>query len=124
MSFNIGGALLNGVTGLLTGGLPGAVAGGLSGGLFGGSNATSLTGNGINGLYDGLNTATELDTFALNAQQAQFQSQMDWQSNAFNEMMDNRSEHMRESNQLRTLAMEQRKEDNSVTKEFIKSIGE
>jgi hypothetical protein len=123
MGFNIGGALLNGAAGFLTGGPVGAVIGGVSGALSG-TNGTSIAGNGINGAYDALNTATELDTFALNAQQAQFQSQMDWQSNAFNEMMDNRSEHMRESNQLRTLAMEQRKEDNSVTKEFIKSIGE
>ena len=31
---------------------------------------------------------------------------------------------MRESNHLRSLAMEQRKADNEVTKEFIKSIRE
>ena len=39
-------------------------------------------------------------------------------------MMDQKSEQMRQMNELRTLSMEQRKADSEITKEFIKSIRE
>jgi gas vesicle protein len=115
--------LAGGAMGFLTGGPVGAVVGGITGSL-GGQTSTSLTGTGVNGLIQGIDTASELDQAANYAEQARHNSQMQWESTWFNEMLDQRSETMRESNDLRSLAMEQRKADNEVTKEFIKSIRE
>jgi len=42
----------------------------------------------------------------------------------FDEMMDQKTEQMRETNALRDVQMEQRKADNQVTKKFIQSINE
>ena len=47
---------------------------------------------------------------------------MQQQSEAFNEMTDEKSEMMREGNVLRDVAMQQRKADNQITKEFIQMI--
>jgi hypothetical protein len=52
-----------------------------------------------------------------------FQLQVQAQSQQFDEMTSERSELLREQNALRDVAMEQRKADNAITKEFIKSIG-
>lgn len=123
MGLNILGGIVNGAAGLLTGGPVGAVIGGVSGALSGGSsNATSTAGNAVNGIIQGIDTAAELDQAGNYAEQARHNSQMQWESTWFNEMMDQRSETMRESNELRSLAMEQRKADNEITKEFIKSV--
>jgi hypothetical protein len=89
---------------LLSGGNPlGAIMGGVSG---------ATTGNGILGQQ-------QLD----NMGNALFQLQLGEQSSAFNNMMDEKSELMREGNTLREVAMEQRKADIAITKEFIRSIG-
>ena len=50
--------------------------------------------------------------------------QLDAQSTAFDEMMDQQSENMREINTLRDAQMAQRKADDGITKKFIESIGE
>jgi hypothetical protein len=49
---------------------------------------------------------------------------MQTQSQAFDEMMDEKSESMREVNTLRDVQMTQRKADNQITKKFIESITE
>ena len=46
------------------------------------------------------------------------------QSEAFDQMMDERSENMREVDTLRNVDMAQRKMDDSITKKFIQSITE
>ncbi len=52
------------------------------------------------------------------------QEQLDAQSTAFDEMMNQQSENMREINTLRDVQMAQRKADDGITKKFIESIGE
>ena len=52
-----------------------------------------------------------------------FQLQLQAQSQQFDEMTSERSELLRQQNTLRDVAMQQRKADNEITKEFIRSIG-
>jgi hypothetical protein len=62
-------------------------------------------------------------TEGLEAQQLGFDLQLQAQSQQFDEMTSERSEILRQGNTLRDVAMEQRKADNTITKEFIRSIG-
>ena len=87
-------------------------------------NANTLGGNLSNGAMNLLNTQNEADTTALYAENMRHQSAMQWESSWFNEMMDEKSEKMREMNSLRDLDMEERKADNQITKKFINSINE
>lgn len=80
-----------------------------------GSTASSLALTGAENWFLGQQTGNEI-------QQMVFQNQLNQQATQFNETMDEKSEIMRESNTLRDVAMEQRKADLSITKEFIKSI--
>jgi hypothetical protein len=59
----------------------------------------------------------------MNKDNAYFNLAMQAQSSDYDNMMSERSELMRESNTLRDVAMEQRKADNKITNDFIKSIG-
>ena len=52
-----------------------------------------------------------------------FQLQLQAQAQQFDEMTSERSELLRETNTLRDVAMQQRKADNQIVKEFIRSIG-
>ncbi|TAM58944.1 hypothetical protein EPN52_09930 [bacterium] len=61
---------------------------------------------------------------ALFEQQLSFQNAMDWRASIFDQMMNERSETMREQNTIRDIDMEQRKADNQITKKFIMSITE
>lgn len=54
----------------------------------------------------------------------QNQEQLQMQSEVFDQMMDERSENMREVDTLRNVDMAQRKMDDSITKKFIQSITE
>lgn len=51
------------------------------------------------------------------------QLQMQSQSQQFNDVQDEKSEQMRETNTLRTVAMKQREADDKIVKEFIKTVG-
>lgn len=79
---------------------------------------------GSNIAMNGLNTSDELFQLGMYAQQIQHQEQMQMQSEAFDQMMDEKSEQMREVNTLRDVQMAQRKADNDITKKFIQSITE
>lgn len=119
---NIFNGLLGAAAGYFTGGPVGAVAGGLQG--VAGANGNTAIGGGMNALVGGLNAASEADNALLMAENLRHQSTMQWESTWFNEMMDEKSEKMREMNSLRDLDMEQRKADNQITKKFISSVTE
>jgi urease accessory protein UreF len=122
MGFNLLSALAGGVQGAAMGANPVAIGAGALAGGFAGNGATTVGGfsngaqNLINGGYLG---ATE----ALNAQQMIFQLQLQGQSQQFDQMASERSELLRETNTLRDVAMQQRKADNQIVKEFIRTIG-
>ncbi|MBV9440278.1 MAG: hypothetical protein JOZ24_09830 [Candidatus Eremiobacteraeota bacterium] len=122
MGFNLLGAIAGAAQGAIFGANPISIgAGALTGG-FGSSGASTAGGVGnsyqdlVNGGYLG---ATE----ALDAQQMMFQLQLQAQSTQFDEMTSERSELLRQQNSLRDVAMEQRKADNQIVKEFIRSLG-
>lgn len=112
-------------TGLLMSGgnLAGAILGGVSAAAGGSGNPVTSAGNISNSVWSvaqsGILAQQQLD----NLSNAAFQLQLGEQASAFNNMMDQKSETMREGNVLRDVAMEQRKADISITKEFIRSIG-
>jgi hypothetical protein len=90
------------------------------GGIFGGS----ATGSAENGAMNALNTQDETFQLGMYASEVQNQEQLQVQSEAFDQMMDERSENMREIDTLRNVDMAQRKSDDSITKKFIQSITE
>ena len=125
MGFNIGSALLGGITGFLETGNPiGAAAMGIAGGLSGGGGATNAVGAGANMGMTALNAQNEGFQMMMYAEQLRHQEHMQMQSEAFDEIMDEKSETMREQNTLRDITMMQRKADNQITKKFIESITE
>ncbi len=96
----------------------------LVGGLFGGGSGGSLSGNAGNAEMNALNGLQEQFQVQNYAQQVFHQEHMQNISTAFDEMMDEKSEQMREVNSLRDVQMAQRKADNAITKKFIASITE
>jgi len=90
----------------------------------GGGTAGNLTGNAGNGLIGALDAQDEMFQVGQYAEQIRHQEQMQLQSEAFDEMMDEKSEQMREVNTLRDVQMQQRKADDQITKKFIESITE
>lgn len=125
MSFNLIGGLLNAGLGLLeSGGNPLAAIGmGLAGATTGGVTAGNVAGAAGNAGLGALNAQDEAFQLAMYGEQIRHQEQMQKQSEAFDEMMDEKAEQMREVNTLRDVQMVQRKEDNAITKKFIESIG-
>lgn len=126
MGFNLGAAAASGMQGLMLTENPylaGAAAlfGGFAGGGATAGNAFGAAGNAGLG---GLNASDEAFQLYMYGQQIRHQEQMQMQSEAFDEMMDEKSEQMREVNTLRDVQMAQRKADNSITKKFIESITE
>ena len=121
-AFNIVSAIAGGLQGLAMGGPLGAAAGTVSGGLTGSGNPVTGIGNLGNtaqGGWQGLILGQQdLDNF----KNAAFNLQLQEQSAAFDNMMNEKSELMHESNTLRDVAMVQRKADNEITKKFIESI--
>ncbi len=120
--------LAGAATGFLTGGPIGAAAGAVGGALSGGASGTlggaagnALSGAGNSLLQNGEN-AYLLANEQLQLQQLGFQYSEQQQADSFDNVTSEKSEIMRESNELRNVAMEQRKADNEITKEFIKSI--
>ncbi len=126
MGFNIGSGLLSGITGFLETGNPIAgIAMGVAGATAGGGgtvgNLAGAAGNGELGALDAQDEAFQIQMYG---EQMRHQEQMQLQSQAFDEMMDEKSEQMREVNTLRDVQMAQRKADNQITKKFIESITE
>lgn len=89
------------------------------GGLFGGAGGAAE-----NGAMGALNAQDESFQLGMYASEVQNQEQMQMQSEIFDQMMDERSENMREVDTLRNVDMAQRKADDAITKKFIQSIGE
>ncbi|HEV3156297.1 MAG TPA: hypothetical protein VGZ00_03005 [Candidatus Baltobacteraceae bacterium] len=126
-NLNLIGAGLGAAQGFATGGPIGAAVGAAAGGLTGsngGAGMTSATGNLDTLGLQGLMNWSQNDELANEAVVMQQQSQLQWQSTWFNEMVDERSESQRESNSLRDVSMAQRQSDDKIVKEFMKSINE
>jgi hypothetical protein len=122
MGFNILSALAGAAQGAVMGGNPLTIgAGAITGGLAG--NGSTTVGGFSNSAQDLVNGGYLGATEALNAQQMVFQLQLQGQSQQFDQMASERSELLRETNTLRDVAMQQRKADNQIVKEFIRSIG-
>jgi hypothetical protein len=122
MGFNLLGAISGAAQGALMGGNPLSIGAGALAGGVGGSGATNV-GGATNTAQDLLNGGYLAATEGLEAQQMMFQLQLQAQSQQFDEMTSERSEMLRQQNTLRDVAMQQRKADNEITKEFIRSIG-
>lgn len=90
------------------------------GGVFGGG----ASGAAENGAMNALNSQDESFQLGMYASEIQNQEQLQMQSEVFDQMMDERSENMREVDTLRNVDMAQRKADDSITKKFIQSITE
>jgi hypothetical protein len=122
MGFNLLGALAGAAQGATMGANPLSIgAGAITGGLAG--NGATTVGGFSNSAQDLVNGGYLGATEALNAQQMVFQLQLQGQSQQFDQMTSERSELLRETNTLRDVAMQQRKADNQIVKEFIRSIG-
>lgn len=126
MGFNISSGLLAGITGFLETGNPVAgaamgVAGAMAGGGATAGNLAGAIGNAQMGALDAQNEAFQIQMYG---EQMRHQEQMQLQSQAFDEMMDEKSEQMREVNTLRDVQMQQRKADDQITKKFIQTITE
>lgn len=123
MGFNLLTAIGGGLQGLAMGGPVGAAVGAVSGGLTGSGNPVTGTGNlgntGQSVWQSTILAQQDLDNF----KNAEFNLQLQEQSSAFDNMMNEKSEMMHESNTLRDVAMSQRKADNEITKKFIETIG-
>ena len=100
-------------------GVGSGVLGGALGGAFGGG-----VGAAENGAMNALNAQDETFQMGIYASEVQNQEQMQMQSEIFDQMMNERSENMREVDTLRNVDMAQRKADDSITKKFIQSITE
>ncbi|HLI95490.1 MAG TPA: hypothetical protein VKT72_05295 [Candidatus Baltobacteraceae bacterium] len=82
----------------------------------------NLAGNLGNGAMGALDAQDENFQVMMYAEEMRHQDQMQVQSEAFNEMMDEKSEQMREVNTLRDVQMAQRKADDGIVKKFVQSI--
>jgi hypothetical protein len=122
MGFNLLSAVAGAAQGAVMGGNPLTIGAGALAGGFGGSGASTVGGF-SNGAQNMVNGGYLAGTEALNAQSMMFQLQLQGQSQQFDEMTSERSELLRETNTLRDVAMQQRKADNQIVKEFIRSIG-
>lgn len=123
MGFNLGAGVAGAAQGFMMSGNPWvAAADGAVSGFTGGATAANGLGELGNAGLGGLNAWDESFQLSMYAQQIGHQEHMQVQSQAFDEMMDEKSEQMREVNTLRDVQMAQRKADNSITKKFIESI--
>jgi hypothetical protein len=122
MGFNPLGMVVGAATGLLTGGPVGMAIGGAAGAVGGTNNLTSTVGNLGNSTSSAWQSSILAMQDAQNEQNALYSLQINAQASQFNNMMDEKSEMMRESNTLRDVALEQKKADTAVTKKFIESI--
>jgi hypothetical protein len=97
---------------------------GLLGNAIGGAAGSGGIGNAENAAMNAINTQDETFQLGMYSSEIQNQEQLQMQSEVFDQMMDERSENMREVDTLRNVDMAQRKMDDSITKKFIQSITE
>jgi hypothetical protein len=97
---------------------------GLLGNAIGGALGGGATGNAENAAMNALNSQDQAFQLGMYASEVQNQEQLQMQSEVFDQMMDERSENMREVDTLRNVDMAQRKMDDQITKKFIQSITE
>jgi hypothetical protein len=87
------------------------IGSGLLGSAIGGSLGSALGGNAENAAMNALNAQDEQFQLGMYSSEIQNQEQLQMQSEAFDQMMDERSENMREVDTLRNVDMAQRKMD-------------
>ena len=97
---------------------------GILGNALGGAIGNGVTGGAQNAAMNALNAQDQSFQLGMYASEVQNQEQLQMQSEVFDQMMDERSENMREVDTLRNVDMAQRKMDDSITKKFIQSITE
>ena len=97
---------------------------GVLGNALGGALGNGIGGGMQNAAMNALNSQDENFQLGMYASEVQNQEQLQMQSEVFDQMMDERSENMREVDTLRNVDMAQRKMDDSITKKFIQSITE
>jgi urease alpha subunit len=118
------GAMQTIANGLLGNGGVNSIIGGVTTLLNGGQGSTTAnTGNAANASSNAWQSQVLNSQNQMNENNAFFNLELQGQSSDFDNMMSERSEMLRESNTLRDAAMEQRKADNKITGDFIKSIG-
>jgi hypothetical protein len=100
------------------------VGSGLLGSAVGGALGNGAAGGAENAAMNAINGQDESFQLGMYASEVQNQEQLQMQSEVFDQMMDERSENMREVDTLRNVDMSQRKADDSITKKFIQSITE
>jgi hypothetical protein len=97
---------------------------GLLGTAIGGALGGGAAGNAENAAMNALNNQDQAFQLGMYASEIQNQEHLQMQSEVFDQMMDERSENMREVDTLRNVDMAQRKMDDQITKKFIQSITE
>ncbi|MBV9232933.1 MAG: hypothetical protein JO030_02720 [Candidatus Eremiobacteraeota bacterium] len=97
---------------------------GLLGNAIGGALGNGIGGGAQNAAMNALNSQEESFQLGMYASEIKNQEQLQMQSEVFDQMMDERSENMREVDTLRNVDMAQRKMDDTITKKFIQSITE
>ncbi|MBV9332372.1 MAG: hypothetical protein JO146_00040 [Candidatus Eremiobacteraeota bacterium] len=97
---------------------------GILGNALGGAIGNGVAGGAQNAAMNALNAQDQSFQLGMYASEVQNQEQLQMQSEVFDQMMDERSENMREVDTLRNVDMAQRKMDDSITKKFIQSITE
>ena len=121
--------LAGGTLGLISGGPAGAAVGAINGyataaaNPAGGVNNISTTTDPTVAAQQQLDQQYENTNFQLQAEELRHQTEMQIQSQQFNDVQDEKSEQMREMNTLRSVAMKQREADDKIVKEFIKTTG-
>ena len=98
--------IVGAATGFLTGGPVGAAIGGAAGAVGGTNNLTSTVGNLGNTAASGWQSSILAMQNLQNEQNAIYSLQINQQASQFNNMMDEKSEMMRESNALRDVAVD------------------
>lgn len=121
---NLLSGLTTGLSTLLETGNPLVAAGAGALGAFGGTSTGNLTGALGNTALDAMDAQNEAFQVAMYGEQIRHSEVMQTQSQTFDEMMDEKSEQMREVNTLRDVQLQQRKADDATTKKFIESITE
>jgi hypothetical protein len=126
---SIASGLEGGALGFLTGGVTGAAVGAVNGystaaaNPAGGVNNISTSTDPTVAAQQQLDQQYENTNFELQAEELRHQTEMQIQSQQFNDVQDEKSEQMREMNTLRSVAMKQREADDKIVKEFIKTTG-
>ncbi len=126
---SIASGLEGGALGFLSGGPAGAAVGAVNGiatasaNPAGGVNNISTSTDPTVAAQQLLDQQYENTNFQLQAEELRHQTEMQIQSQQFNDVQDEKSEQMREMNTLRSVAMKQREADDKIVKEFIKTTG-